>query len=113
MTTFTLSGSGFRLPGDRNWGTQLWYWSNQWDYEVVDRIYGLFGVNWFHYMSSSGLNLGAPVAGLDILNLPNNNVAGTNVVTAMTGAKWKPSAHCEIGSGFEFALTNNADILRN
>ena len=80
---------------------------------MVDRIYGLFGVNWFHYMSSSGLNLGAPVAGLDILNLPNNNVAGTNVVTAMTGAKWKPSAHCEIGSGFEFALTNNADILRN
>ncbi len=108
-----LSGTGFRLPGDNNWGTQLWYWSNQWDYEVVDGWYGLFGINWFHWMSSSGLNLGAPVTGLDILNLPHGNVAGTNVVTALVGLKWKPSAHCEVGSGFEFALTDRTDILRN
>jgi hypothetical protein len=108
-----LSGSGFRLPGDNNYGTQLWYWSNQWDYEVVDGFYGLVGLNWFHFMSSSGLNLGAPVTGLDILNLPNDNVAGTNVVSAMTGIKWKPSAHCEVGTGFEFALSDNRDILRN
>jgi hypothetical protein len=108
-----LSGTGFRLPGDNNWGTQLWYWSNQWDYEVVDGFYGLVGLNWFHWMSSSGLNMGAPVTGLDILNLPNNNVAGTNVVSAMTGVKWKPSAHCEVGTGFEFALSDNRDILRN
>jgi hypothetical protein len=108
-----LSGTGFRLPGDNNYGTQLWYWSNQWDYEVVDGFYGLVGLNWFHFMSSSGLNLGAPVTGLDILNLPNDNVAGTDVVSAMTGVKWKPSAHCEVGTGFEFALSDNRDILRN
>ena len=108
-----LSGTGFRLPGDNNFGTQMWYWSNQWDYEVVDGFYGLVGLNWFHWMSSSGLDAGAPVTGLDVLNIPNGNAAGTNVVTAMTGVKWKPSAHCEIGSGFEFALTDRTDILRN
>lgn len=108
-----LSGTGFRLPSNNNFGTQLWYWSNQWDYEVVDGFYGLVGLNWFHWMNSSALNLGAPVTGLDILNLPSSNVAGTNVVTAMTGVKWKPSAHCEIGTGFEFALTDRTDILRN
>ena len=30
-----LSATGFRIPCDNNWGTQLWYWSNQWDYEVA------------------------------------------------------------------------------
>jgi hypothetical protein len=40
-------------------------------------------------------------------------VAGNNVVTAMAGVKWKPSPHCEIGSGFEFPLTDRTDILKN
>ena len=49
-----LSGTGFRIPSDSNWGTQLWYWSNQWDYEVADGWYGLMGVNWFHWMRMPG-----------------------------------------------------------
>lgn len=108
-----LSASGFRLPGDTNWGTQLWYWSNQWDYEIVDGIYPLVGVNWFHWMRSAGLDAGTDVTGLDIINLPVGNVAGDNVVTGLVGVKWKPSAHCEVGSGFEFALTDRTDILKN
>ena len=108
-----ISGTGFRIPGNNNFGTQLWYWSNQWDYEVVDHIYGLVGLNWYHWMRSSNLNAGAPVTGLDIMNIPITGVAGKNVVTAMVGGKWKPSGNCEIGSGFEFPLTNRTDILKN
>jgi hypothetical protein len=108
-----LSGTGFRLPGDTNWGTQLWYWSNQWDYEVRDGVYLLSGVNWFHWMRSAGLNSGSNVTGLDIVNLPVNGVAGDNVATGVLGVKLKPSRHCEIGSGFEFALTDRTDILKN
>src|SRR4029079_806392 len=108
-----LSATGFRLPGDRNWGTQLWYWSNQWDYQLFDGIYPLFGVNWFHWMSNPGNPIGAPVTGLDFLNLPVNGVAGTGVISGVVGVKYKPSSHWELGTGFEFPLSNRTDILRN
>jgi hypothetical protein len=108
-----ISGTGFRLPTDTNWGTQMWYWSNQWDYEVVDGIYGLLGINWFHWMRSAGNNFTGDIAGIDLLNLPAGNVAGTNVVTGVIGAKWKPSPHCEVGTGFEIPLTDRTDLLKN
>ena len=108
-----LSGSGFRIPSNSNFGTQLWYWSNQWDYEVVDHWYGLFGVNWYHWMKNAGNNYTGGIGGLDIINLPTAGVAGTNVVTAVVGGRWKPSGHLEVGTGFEFPLSSNTDILHN
>src|SRR4051794_1398930 len=33
----------FRIPLNSNWGTQLWYWSNQWDYELPGHFYPLVG----------------------------------------------------------------------
>ena len=107
-----LSATGFRIPADSTWGTQMWYWSNQWDYEVVDHIYGLFGINWFHWMKSGNFS-GIPFAGLDLMNPPTAGVAGTNVASALVGVKYKPSRHMELGAGFEFPLTERADILRN
>ena len=53
-----LSGTGFRIPGNSNWGTQLWYWSNQWDYQLFNHIYPLVGVNWFHWMRSANNDIG-------------------------------------------------------
>ena len=91
----------------------MWYWSNQWDYQVDDGIYGLVGVNWFHWMRSSGNDFTGNLAELDIMNLPAGDVAGNNVVTGVVGAKWKPGPHCELGSGFEFPLTDRTDILRD
>jgi hypothetical protein len=108
-----LSATGFRIPADSNWGTQLWYWSNQWDYELFDHIYPLVGINWFHWMKSAGIPSGIPITGLDLLNLPANGVAGTNVVSGVVGVKYKPSAHWELGAGYEFPLTDREDILRN
>lgn len=108
-----LSASGFRLPSAPFLGTQMWYWSNQWDYEVVNHWYGLVGINWFHWMRSGGVGIPAPVTGLDLINLPIGGIAGKDVVTTVIGAKWKPGAHCELGSGFEFPLTNRTDILHN
>ena len=108
-----LSGTGFRIPTDVNFGTQFWYWSNQWDYEVVDHWYGLLGVNWFHWMSNSRNNVTNGITGLDLINLPTGGVAGSNVVTGLVGAKWKPSGNVEVGAGYEFPLTQNGDILNN
>ncbi len=108
-----LSGAGFRIPANGSYGTQLFYWSNQWDYELPHKIYPLCGVNWFHWMRSSPVDIGSPVSALDLINLPVSGVAGKNVVTGVVGLKWKPSGHCEIGSGFEFPLTARTDILKN
>jgi hypothetical protein len=108
-----LSGTGFRLPLDTNWGTQMWYWSNQWDYELSHHIYPLVGLNWYHWMRSSGVGLTGPITGLDLVNLPASGVAGRNVVTGAVGLKWKPRANMELGGGYEFPVTQNGDILRN
>jgi hypothetical protein len=108
-----LSGAGFRIPSDSNLGTQLFYWSNQWDYQLPNNIYPLVGVNWFHWMRSASSGFPNPVTGLDLINLPVSNIAGANVVTGVVGAKWKPTGHFELGSGFEFPLTNRTDILHN
>jgi hypothetical protein len=108
-----LSATGFRIPADHTWGTQFWYWSNQWDYEVVDHWYGLFGVNWFHWMRNAGVGLQDSVAGLDTMNIPVGNVAGTDVASAVAGIKYKPSSHLELGTGFEIPVTERTDILHN
>lgn len=108
-----LSGMGFRVPSNSNWGTQMWYWSNQWDYEVVDHWYGLFGVNWYHWTRSAGNNYTNGLTGLDLINLPTAGVAGTDVATGVVGTKWKSNGHVEVGGGFEFPLTDRNDILRN
>jgi len=108
-----LSATGFRIPADNNWGTQLWYWSNQWDYEVTKHWYGLVGINWFHWMRNAGNDIGAPVTGLDLLNLPVSGVANTDLVSGVVGVKWKPNSHLELGTGFEFPLTDRTDILRD
>lgn len=108
-----LSGSGFRIPVDANYGTQMWYWSNQWDYELPGHIYPLMGVNWYHWMRSAGLDATNGLTGLDIVNLPTMGVAGTNVATYVIGARWKPSRHFEVGAGWETPLTQNHDVLQN
>lgn len=110
-----ISGSGFRLPSDHNYGNQMWYWSNQWDYRLPGNIYPLIGLNWFHFMrSTSNTGGGAPsFSGLDLVNLPFGNVAGQNVVTCPIGARWKPTGNFEFGAGWEFPVTARHDILGN
>jgi hypothetical protein len=110
-----ISGSGFRLPSNHNYGNQMWYWSNQWDYQLPGNIYPLIGLNWFHFMRSSSQQFnGAPsISGLDLVNLPFGAVAGTNVVTCPIGLRWKPTRNFEFGGGWEFPVTNRQDILGN
>ena len=106
-----LSSLGVRIPTDNDMGTQLGYWSNQWDYEVVSRWYGVFGVNWFHWFNSASVFDDNKVTGLDLLNLPAQDVAGVDVVTAMAGIRWKPTSHVECGTGIEIPLSARTDLL--
>ena len=108
-----LSATGFRIPADPSWGTQMWYWSNQWDYQLPRNFYAVGGINWFHIMRSATNPFVSDFTALDLINLPATGVAGTNVVTGVVGLRWKPSRHVETGAGFEFPLTNRTDIIHN
>ena len=108
-----LSATGFRIPLDSNFGTQFWYWSNQWDYELPGHVYPLVGVNWFHWMKSAGNNFTNGITAIDLIDLPTGGVAGDDVVSGVVGVKWKPNCHIELGSGYEFPLTDHTDILHN
>jgi hypothetical protein len=71
------------------------------------------GANWFHWMNSSNQGLTGQITGLDLINLPAENGAGSNVVSGLGGVKWKPSGHLEIAVGYEFPLTTNRVILQD
>ena len=107
-----ISAAGVRLPADATEENEVAYWANHLDRRLWrDGLYFLGEANWFHWMRSAGVDVGADVTGLDLINVPAGNVAGTNVVTGVAGLKWKPGSHVEVGSGYEFPLTAREDIL--
>jgi len=107
-----ISASGFRLACDPNDQTDSWYWSNHIDRKLTAwGLYGLYEVNWYHWLRSGPNAL--PIDGLDLLNLGAKGVAGQNVVTNAVGLKWSPSIAQEIGIAFEFPLTSDRDLMAN
>ena len=107
-----LSASGFRLPVDTDARSQMWYWSNHVDYEVVDRWYALLEINWFHWMQS-GNALPVNFEGGDLFNLGSTDVAGNNIVTLGVGAKKRFGDMHELGVGYEFPVTDRKDVLQS
>ncbi|HEY1068054.1 MAG TPA: hypothetical protein VGE52_18165, partial [Pirellulales bacterium] len=107
-----ITGSGFRIPTNGNEGSQLWYWSNHFDVELVSNKIFFFGeFNWYHYMRSGN----GPISGFegqDLINLGADNVAGNDIVTAAIG----PTARLldgkiELSGAYEVPLTNRRDLL--
>lgn len=106
-----LSGSGFRIPFDRVDGSQMWYWSNQWDYEVIDTVYLTYSVNWFHWLASGRRLPGVNFEGGDLINLGAGDVAGNDIVTMAWGTRWKPCGNFETGAAIEIPVTDRRDLL--
>ncbi|MBL9163632.1 MAG: hypothetical protein JNL18_12940 [Planctomycetaceae bacterium] len=108
-----VSGSGFRLPSDSHAESQMWYWSNHLDYQVLQNWYLLTEYNWYHWMKSGDNTALAGVEGGDLFNFGSTGVAGNDIVTGAFGAKYKPNRHVEIGVAWELPLTERRDILEN
>ncbi len=106
-----VTGSGFRLPSNRNEESQVWYWSNHLDYQIAETGFYLLGeTNWYHWMRS-GSSFPVPVEGGDLFNLGAVGVAGNDIVTGAIGVKCKPSANMELGIAWELPLTDRRDVL--
>ncbi|MCG8587482.1 MAG: hypothetical protein MI757_22475 [Pirellulales bacterium] len=108
-----LTGLGIRLPSNHHDRSQMVYWSNHFDYEVVDNIYGFFEVNWFHWTRSGDNALTNGIAGFDLLNLGSTGVAGLDVVTLAAGATMKLRCYDELSLGYEFPVSEEEDIIRD
>jgi hypothetical protein len=105
-----LTASGFRLPTDTAARSQMWYWSNHYDYNIWGKWYAVGELNWFHYMQS-GKALGVNFEGGDLFNLGATDVAGNNLVTMAFGARRKLWNMSELGVGYELPVTAREDII--
>lgn len=111
--THWVSGTGFRLPTDTSARSQMWYWSNHWDYQFIDALYGVVELNWFHWMKSGDRLPGVNFEGGDLFNLGSGDVAGNDIVTMGIGSRLKPSQNTELGVAYEFPLTERKDLLES
>jgi hypothetical protein len=108
-----VTGSGFRLPVDRDAENQMWYWSNHLDRQLGDSgLYLFTEVNWFHYMSN-GTAFPAPIGGHDLFNLGSLGMAGENLVTGAYGVKYKPSQNTELGVAYEIPYSKRKDLIQD
>lgn len=107
-----VSGTGFRIPTDHTARSQMWYWSNHWDYALTDSLYSLVELNWYHWMRS-GEALPFNFEGGDVFNLGSTDVAGNDIVTAAVGGRYKATDGVIFGCAWEFPLTNRRDLLHD
>lgn len=109
-----VSGTGFRIPTHNTAESQMWYWSNHFDRNIINNDWYIFGeTNWYQWIRS-GSNAGlAGIEGGDLINLGSTNVAGNAIVTGAIGLKYKPNDCMEVGIAWEAPLTNRRDLLDN
>lgn len=108
-----VSGTGLRLPANRDAENQVWYWSHHLDKKLGCSPFYLFTeANWYHYMSSAD-EFPLAVGGMDLFNFGAPGIAGNDVVTGAWGFKYKPGDHLEVGVAYEIPYTNREDILKD
>ena len=108
-----LTGLGLRLPTDHTVRSQMFYWSNHFDYEFIDNLYGFFEVNWFHWLRSGDNAATDGLAGFDAFNLGSTGVAGLDTVSLAVGSTLKVRCDDELSIGYEFAVSDYKDLLDN
>ncbi len=108
-----LSGTGFRLPTNTQQRSQMWYWSNHVDYQLMEKLFAVVEVNWFHWLKSGNQLPGVNFEGGDLFNLGSGDVAGNDIVTLGLGGRLKPTQNTEMGVAYEIPLTERKDLLES
>lgn len=109
-----LSTIAYELPVDNDQNSSFFAWATHFDYEVMDRIYALCEVNWFHYFD--GGTRGVPLAigeGADLLNIGTTGVNGNDLVTVAFGMKTRLSCGLDVGVAWELPVSGRRDLLNN
>lgn len=111
---FGLMGNAtVRIPTDEDKGNTIFQWDLSASYEIVEGIAPMVELHGLHYWTDAE-TLPLKVGGLDYANIGSSDVAGSSVIWAGVGARFKLTPNVSAGATFEFALTNrNADIMDN
>ena len=75
-------------------------------------LYTLAELNWFHW--TQGGDRGLPPSlgeGDGLINLGTSGVAGNDLVTSAVGLKAIVNRHLDVGTAFEFPLSNRKDLI--
>jgi hypothetical protein len=115
---FHLLGSlTYRIPFDGDDGNQVFMWDLHADWEAIpETLPGLAPMIELHgvHYTTDGERLALDVGGLDYANFGSNDVAGSSVVWAGFGARWKFNPHLSIGAVYEIGLTDHdEDLMRD
>jgi len=105
-----LTSAGFILPVDDDAENQMFYWSNHLDHQFNRKLYVFTELNWYNYMSNGN---GLPIAGGDLFNFGAPGVKGDNIVTNAYGVKVKPNRNIEMGTAWEFPMTDFRGTMDN
>lgn len=108
-----ISNMGVKVEANEGEGSDLWYWSNHFDYQMNKHWYFLTELNWYTWIGAGGNPALAGVEGGDLFNLGSTGVAGNDIVTNAVGFKFKRSRHRELGVAFEYPLTEREDVMAN
>jgi len=71
-------------------------------------------LNWYHWLSSGDRGLPPSLGeGDGLLNLGTSGVAGNDLVTAAVGLKARLNTATELGTAWEFPISNRHDLINN
>jgi hypothetical protein len=100
-----------RIPLDNDKGNNVVQWDIHADYEIYKGIAPMLELHGLHYCSN-GTRTPLSVGGLDYTNLGSTDVAGSTVIWAGLGARFKLSPNFSLGATYEMNLGNRkADIM--
>ncbi|MDX1946588.1 MAG: hypothetical protein SFU86_14395 [Pirellulaceae bacterium] len=109
-----LTAAGLRLPADTRDENQVAYWSAHLDRQIAGSwVYGFLEANWYHWLSNGSNAAFNGIQGNDFFNFGATGVAGSDIVTAAFGLKWKPSALQELGLAWELPVTETRGVIDN
>lgn len=99
-----------RVPTNRDNGNNVLQWDIHLDYEILDGIAPMIEIHGLHYLTD-GDRTPLSVGGADYANLGSTDVAGTSVIWAGIGARFKLSPHASLGFTYEYPLTDPEDDI--
>ncbi|MBI1916203.1 MAG: hypothetical protein HYS12_15935 [Planctomycetes bacterium] len=107
-----IGNFGYQFPVRDQENSSFFYTSLHLDRGWNGWLYTLVELNWFHW--TQGGNRGLPAAlgeGDGLINLGTSGVAGNDLVTSAVGLKAIVNRHLDVGTAFEFPLSNRKDLI--
>ncbi|HLN29349.1 MAG TPA: hypothetical protein VK395_16490 [Gemmataceae bacterium] len=109
-----LANLGYEFPVDRSQNSSFVYTSLHIDRQLFGWLYPLAELNWYHWLSSGDRGLPPSLGeGDGLLNLGTSGVAGNDLVTAAVGLKARLNTATELGTAWEFPISNRHDLINN